>query len=73
MQHCNYNTMAHSQNEKEKELNIENLYYLVAVVCGAFTGWIIDKGWIWVLVGVVLGLLTATLFLRVFVRGREEH
>jgi len=73
LHHCNYYTMAHAHDEKEKKVNVENLYYLVALACGVFTGWIIDKGWIWVLVGAVLGLLTAALFLRVFVRGREER
>jgi hypothetical protein len=63
--------MAYSHEEKEK--SIDNLYYLVALVCGVFTGWVIDKGWVWIVVGAVLGLLTAALYLRVFVRGREEH
>lgn len=65
--------MAHSHEEKEKSENIDNLYYLVAAVCGVFTGWVIDKGIVWIFVGLVLGLLTAALFLRVFVRGREER
>ncbi|MDB5154739.1 MAG: hypothetical protein JWR54_3490, partial [Mucilaginibacter sp.] len=31
------------------------------------------KGYTWIFVGGVLGLLTAALFLSVFVRGREQR
>ena len=63
--------MAHHHEEKEK--NIAGLYYLVAVVCGLFTGAVIEKGIAWIIVGGVLGVLTAALFLQVFVRGREQR
>ena len=63
--------MAHHHEEKEKSIN--NLYYLVGVVCGLFTGAVIEKGITWIIVGGVLGLLTAALFLQVFVRGREQR
>jgi len=63
--------MAHHHEEKEK--NIDGLYYLVAVACGLFTGAVIEKGIAWIIVGGVLGVLTAALFLQVFVRGREQR
>ena len=58
---------------KEEEKSYDYLYYVVALVCGLFTGAVIDKGYTWIFVGGVLGLLTAALFLQVFVRGREER
>jgi hypothetical protein len=63
--------MEHHAKEEEKSYNY--LYYVVALVCGLFTGAVIDKGFTWIFVGGVLGLLTAALFLQVFVRGREER
>ena len=65
--------MSHYQKEEEKEINFKALYYLVGLVCGLLTGAVIDKGITWIIVGGVLGLLTAALFLSVFVRGREQR
>jgi hypothetical protein len=62
-----------ARHQKEEENNYDFVYYLVGLVCGLFVGAIIDKGFTWVFVGGVLGLLTAALFLSVFVRGREQH
>jgi hypothetical protein len=63
--------MAHHPVQKEK--NINGLYYLVAIVCGLFTGAVIDKGITWIIVGGLMGILIAALFLQVFVRGREQR
>jgi hypothetical protein len=65
--------MAHHHEEKKEEINFNALYYLVGMVSGMFVGAIIDKGYTWIFVGGVLGLLTAALFLSVFVRGREQR
>ena len=48
------------------------MYYLVGLIAGMFTGGIIEKGFIWVPIGGVLGLLTAAFFLKVLVKGREQ-
>lgn len=56
----------------EEEKNHDYLYYLLGLVTGVFTGAILDVGMIWALVGGVLGLLSAGLFLNVLVKGREE-
>jgi len=61
--------MKHQEAVKE---NLDYIYYLVALVSGAFVGAIIDKGFTWIVVGGVLGLLTAAFFLNVLVRGRGE-
>ncbi len=63
----------HEEVEKKDEVNFNALYYLVGLLCGLFTGAILDKGYTWIFVGGVLGLLTAALFLSVFVRGREQR
>jgi hypothetical protein len=66
--------MAHTHEEEKKdEVNFNALYYLVGLLSGLFIGAIIDKGYTWIFVGGVLGLLTAALFLSVFVRGREQR
>jgi hypothetical protein len=64
--------MAHYQKE-EKEINYNALYYLVGLIFGMLTGGVLQVGYIWIFVGGVLGLLTAALFVNVFVRGREQR
>jgi hypothetical protein len=60
--------MKHKQEEKSYDF----VYYLLGLVTGVFTGAILDVGLIWALVGGVLGLLSAGLFLNVLVKGRED-
>jgi len=62
--------MAHHHNEEEK--NYDYIFYLVAIISGMFVGAIVERGFIWIPVGGVLGLLTAGFFLKVLVKGREE-
>jgi uncharacterized membrane protein len=65
--------MAHHHEEKKEEINFNALYYIVGLLSGLFIGAVLDKGFTWIFVGGVLGLLTAALFLSVFVRGREQR
>ena len=65
--------MTEHHKEVKEEINFNALYYLVGMLSGMFVGFIIDKGYEWIFVGGVLGLLTAALFLSVFVRGREQR
>lgn len=60
------------EQQHTKEKNYEYLYYVIGLVFGLITGAIIDNGFIWIPVGGVFGLLTATFFLNVLVRGRED-
>ncbi|WP_413670220.1 hypothetical protein ACEN9X_09940 [Mucilaginibacter sp. Mucisp86] len=62
--------MGHHKEEKE---NFDYIYYLVGLVTGLFIGGIIEKGFTWIFVGGVLGLLTAAAFIAVLVRGRNEE
>ncbi|HVS91051.1 MAG TPA: hypothetical protein VHB54_21035 [Mucilaginibacter sp.] len=58
---------------KEEEKSYDYLYYVVGLVCGLFTGAVIGQGYTWIFVCGVLGLLMAAMFLKVFVKGREER
>ncbi|WP_179412560.1 hypothetical protein HDF19_04880 [Mucilaginibacter sp. E4BP6] len=60
------------KHQQEEEKSYDFVYYLLGLVTGVFTGAILDVGMIWALVGGVLGLLSAGLFLNVLVKGREE-
>lgn len=59
--------MSHHEEEK----NFDYVFYLVALISGAFVGAIIERGFIWIPIGGVLGLLTAAVFIKLLVRGRE--
>lgn len=61
-----------AQHKDKEEKSYDMIYYVVALVCGLFTGAIINKGFIWIPIGGVLGLLTAAFFLNIMVKGREE-
>ncbi|RYE19346.1 MAG: hypothetical protein EOP51_20080 [Sphingobacteriales bacterium] len=61
----------HHPHKKEKE-NYYNVYYLAAFVVGIFVGAIINRGLIYIPIGGVLGLLTAALFIKTLVKGREN-
>ena len=61
--------MSHHHEEKE---NYDYIFYLIALVSGMFVGAIVERGFIWVPVGGVFGLLTAAVFIKFLVKGREE-
>lgn len=60
------------QHEQEEEKSYDFLYYVFGLGTGVFTGAILNVGLEWALVGGVLGLLSAGLFLQVLVKGREK-
>ena len=60
------------QEENEEAKSFDFLYYIIGLATGVFTGAILDVGMIWALVGGVLGLLSTALFLKIFVKGRQE-
>jgi hypothetical protein len=58
---------------KEKEIDLNRLYYVIGLLTGLVTGLVIDNG-IGLTIGLgVTGLLFTGLFLNVFVRGREDR
>lgn len=61
------------KHTEEEEKSYDFVYYLFGLVTGVLTGAVLNVGMIWALVGGVLGLLSAALFLRVLVKGRGEE
>ena len=61
-----------AQHHHEEETNLDYIFYVVAVLSGMFVGAIIERGFIWVPIGGVFGLLTAAIFIKFLVRGREN-
>jgi hypothetical protein len=61
------------KNQHEEEAKTFNyIYYLVGILSGVFVGIILDKGFIWLPIMGLFGLLFTAFFLSVFVRGRGE-
>jgi hypothetical protein len=60
------------EQHKEEEKSLDFVFYLVGLVSGLFIGAIIEKGFTWIAIGGVLGLLTAGFFVTVLVKGRGE-
>jgi hypothetical protein len=61
-----------SHHHTEKKENINNLYYLVGLLAGLFTGAVIEFSIIYLVTGAIVGLLFAALFLNVLVKGRVD-
>ena len=61
-----------TEHHKEEEKSYTYLYYVIGLVFGIITGAVIEKGFVYVLVGGILGLLTAAFFYTFFVKGRED-
>jgi len=62
--------MSHHHNEEEKSYDF--LFYLIGLLAGMFTGFVLDGSFIWIPVLGIVGLLFAGFFLNAFVRGRGE-
>lgn len=60
--------MSHHKEDK----SYDSYFYIIGLVAGLFTGAIVNQGFVYIPVGGVLGLLTAALFLKVLVKGRQE-
>ncbi len=55
-----------------KEENHDSYFYIIGLLAGLFIGAIVDRGFIYIPVGAVLGLLSAAVFLKVLVKGRQS-
>jgi hypothetical protein len=62
-------TQHHHQEEEE---NYDNLYYIIGLLAGLFTGLVLQSGFIWIPIMGVFGLLFTAFFLSVFVKGHGE-
>ena len=58
------------ENTNNTETNY-SLFYILAVVFGILTAWVVTGSIWYVLLGAFLGLLTATFFVNVLVKDRE--
>lgn len=63
--------MSH-HHHKAEDTSFDQYYYLVGLLAGLFTGAIIDKGFVWIVVGGIVGLLTAGLFVKTATRNRVQ-
>lgn len=57
------------QGKKNKDAAI---YVVLAVICGIATAWVVTGSFLWILVGAVLGLLTAGFFVNVILKSKED-
>jgi hypothetical protein len=65
--------MKHTEEEIENEIASYNyLYYLVGLFSGLFVGLILEKGFIWLPIMGLVGILFAAFFLAVFVKGHGD-
>lgn len=66
--------MSHHQHphHEEEAKKYDYLYYVIGLVFGLITGFVIDKSFIWVPIGGVLGLLTAAIFANVIAKSSEK-
>ena len=49
-----------------------SILYILALITGILTAWVITGSLLWIIIGAVLGLLLAGFFINVFIKGREE-
>ena len=59
------------ENHNTKETTNYSFYYILAVICGVLTAWVVTGSILFILLGAILGLLTAGFFVNVLVKNRE--
>ena len=59
------------KNHDTTETTNYSLFYILAVICGILTAWIVDGTILYILLGALLGLLSAGFFVNVLVKNRE--
>ncbi|WP_207429536.1 hypothetical protein [Pedobacter sp. SYSU D00535] len=57
---------------QEKE-NQDGLYYILAVIFGVLTGWVVTESILWAFAGSIFGLLTAAFYVNVVVNGSKNR
>ncbi|MXV49626.1 hypothetical protein GS399_01475 [Pedobacter sp. HMF7647] len=61
-----------SNHPEIKTKSNDSIYYILALVFGMLTAWIVTGSILWVIIGAVLGLLTAGFFVNVLVNKSDE-
>lgn len=62
----------HHTHQEEEAKKYDYLYYVIGLIAGMITGFVIDKDFIWIPIGGVLGLLTAAFFANVVAKSSEK-
>lgn len=66
---CERNLYAMTNHQIEtEEKNYDYLYYVIGLLTGVITAAIVKGSFLWILIGAVLGLLSAAFFFRVLVK-----
>lgn len=58
------------ENHNTAETNY-SLYYILGLVFGILTAWVISESVLWTLLGAIIGLLFAAFFVNALVKDRE--
>jgi hypothetical protein len=61
-----------SNHPKAEKESLDSIYYLVGILSGLFVGVIINVSILWIIMGGVLGFLSAAAFVKVLAKGSEE-
>jgi hypothetical protein len=61
-----------THHHEAKKIEYEDIYYLVGLIGGLFTGVVIEGNWLWIPILGIVGVLFTAFFLTVFVRGRAD-
>jgi len=48
------------------------IYFILAIIFGVLTGWVSTSSLVYALVGAIVGMLCAGLFVSVFVKGKHD-
>jgi hypothetical protein len=48
-----------------------SLFYILSLICGVLTAWVISGSVLWTILGAILGLLFAAFFVNALVKDRE--
>ena len=59
------------KNHDTTETTDYSLFYILAVICGILTAWVVAGTILYILLGAILGLLSAGFFVNVLVKNRE--
>ena len=58
------------ENHKNVEANY-SLFYILGLVFGVLTAWVISESVLWTMLGAIIGLLFAAFFVNALVKDRE--
>jgi hypothetical protein len=59
------------ENHHTTDHTVYSVYYILAVICGILTAWVVTGSILYILLGAILGLFSAGFFVNVLVKNRE--